>query len=218
MSAGLCQLAAEWRGEIPPGGLPGERKIDGFRALWVRDIAGRNGLWTRNGHPIEGVAHIAHRLEQMERAAGESLFLDGEFQVDGTLAATKDWCERGWRCGDEAGVLHLFDCMTLAEWRAGGTDRPWYERKARLVELGHVLSAEVWEWRPGSHGRDDPHCVRIVPDEWVFDVEHLRSEAERVWATGGEGIMLKSPDAPYRRTRSAAWQKVKHRAQFKLAA
>lgn len=205
----LCQLAADWRGDLPPGGLPAEEKRDGWRALWLRDITGKPGLWSRNGMPLEGTAHIAWRLSQLEQAAGEPMMFDGEFQVGGTLAATKVWCERGWRCGDEAGVLHLFDCLTLAEWRAGGTDRPWHERKARLVELGAVLSAEVWEWRAGSHGRDDPDCVRIVPDEWVFDAGDVLAEANRVWACGGEGLVLKDPMGGYQRSRTSAWLKVK---------
>lgn len=205
----LCQLAGDWRGDLPPSGLPAEAKIDGWRALWVRDIREKPGLWTRNGHPIEGIGHIAWRLAQLEQAAGGPMMFDGEFQVAETLAATKHWCEAGWRSGDEAGVLHLFDCLTLAEWREGGSDRPWYQRKARLVELAAVLSAEVWDWRPGSRGRDDPHCVRVIPDTWVFDAQDVVSEANRVWACGGEGIVLKDPEAPYRRTRSGAWLKVK---------
>ena len=213
----LCALAGDWKGDLPPEGLPGEQKIDGFRALWIRDIIGKPGLWTRNGHPIEGIGHIAWRLAQLEQAAGEPMMFDGEFQVAETLATTKQWCEAGWRCGEEAGVLHLFDVMTLAEWRAGGTDRPWYERKARLIDLAGAV-VDDWDWRPGSRGRDDPDCVRVVPDTWIFDAEHLRVEAERVWACGGEGLMLKDPMGGYRRKRSDAWQKVKHRAQFRRAA
>ena len=46
----------------------------------------------------------------MEEVAGEPLFFDAEFQVDGTLLATKAWCERGHKLGGSAG--------TLSPWRA----------------------------------------------------------------------------------------------------
>ncbi len=214
---GLCQLAAEWRGDLPPDGLMCETKHDGWRALWLPDIAGRWGLWTRNGHPIEGAAHIAHRLAQMNRLADEPLMIDAEYQVDGTLAATKAWCEAGWKRGGEAGVLHLFDCITVAEWRAGGSDMPLYQRKARLEAVFNAAAADEalsWEWRPNSRGRDDPHCVRLVPDEWVCDADDVRDAANRVWTAGGEGVMLKDPMGPYQRKRSPTWQKVKSVAQF----
>ncbi len=31
---GLCQLAGDWRGDLAPGGLSAEVKVDGWRALW----------------------------------------------------------------------------------------------------------------------------------------------------------------------------------------
>lgn len=214
----LCMLSGDWRGDLPPDGLMGEVKHDGWRALWLPDITGRWGLWTRNGHPIEGIAHIAHRLAQMELIADEPMMFDAEFQVAGTLAATKHWCESGWRRGGESGVLRLFDAITVAEWRAGGSDVPLYQRKARLAALFDAAAADEalsWEWRPGSRGADDPECVRLVPDEWVNDADDVRDAANRVWAAGGEGLMLKDPMAPYRRKRSDAWQKVKRENQHK---
>lgn len=124
----LCQLASGWKGPLPDGGALVEQKIDGFRALYFRGHDGQPKLWTRGGHRIEGVTHILHRLGQIEQSVGQALFIDGEFQVDGTLDATKRWCERGWKVGGEAGQFFAFDCMPEAEWRAGGTDRPVVER------------------------------------------------------------------------------------------
>lgn len=217
--AQLCQLAGEYRGTVPDGGLMFEQKIDGWRALWLRDHRGVPGLWTRNGHPIGGTGHIAWHLAQIEREAGEALVFDGEFQVEGTLAATKTWAETGWKRGGEAGELFLFDCVTLAEWRAGGSERPLVDRKARLVELAQAARGDGWEWRPGSHGRDDGACpVSVLPDGWAFDPADVEREARRVWAAGGEGLMLKDPSAPYRRNRNGHWLKVKQGQRWLLAA
>ncbi|MGQ3005101.1 MAG: ATP-dependent DNA ligase [Blastomonas fulva] len=214
MTAELFQLAGRYVGQdIPAGGMMCEQKIDGFRAGYFRGRAGKPGLWTRGGQPIEGSGHILHELAILEAVAGCSLFLDGEFVVDGSLAGTKAWCERGWRAGGEAGTFHLFDCLTDTEWRAGGTDRPLYQRKAWLAELraaapDHPLS---WEFRPRSHGREpEGAIVEIMADDWVTDRADIEALANRVWMAGGEGLMLKDAEAPYRRGRSDAWLKVKH--------
>lgn len=213
MAESLCQLANDWRGEVPSGGFIAEEKRDGWRGLWLTGIDGKARLFTRNGHPIEGAGHIAYRLGLMERAAGEPLFIDGEYQVDGSLAATKAWCEGGWRRGGEAGMLHLFDCLTMAEWRAGGTDMPQYARKARLQALARAVDDDeglAWEWRAGSRGDDAwrTSCP-ILPDEWVCDAGDVLNAVRRVWSAEGEGIVLKDVEAPYRRTRNTAWLKVK---------
>lgn len=204
----LCALATDWRGDMPRDGCIAQVKVDGWRALWFRGRDGVSRLWSRNGMPLEGVDHITHRLRQMEREAGEAMFFDAEFQVDGTLAATKHWCETGWKRGGNAGKLFLFDCMTFKEWQRGGTDRPLYQRRATLEALLGA-TGEDWDWRPGSRGADDPTAIQTVPETWVFDVAHVMSEVSRVWATGGEGIMLKDPMAGYQRKRSSAWLKVK---------
>jgi ATP-dependent DNA ligase len=178
-----------------------------------RGIDGLNRLWSRNGLPIEGAGHIGYYLDQMEKAAGEPWVFDGEFVVDGTLAASKAWFERGWRTGGEAGTLHLFDGLPYREWREGGTETPLYARKARLAELMQAVDADPilsWEYRPGSSGDESwKTAVRLVEDEWAFDRQDVLALANRVWAEGGEGVMCKDALAPYVRKRSSAWLKVK---------
>jgi ATP-dependent DNA ligase len=147
----------------------------------------------------------------MERAAGYPLFIDGEFQVDGTLAATKAWFESGWKSGDEAGQLFAFDCMPLSDWEAGRSDVPWYERKKLLADLlaaSYVLPDD-WEWREGRRGDEPATPISVIPDQWLETATDVRDEAERVWARNGEGLMLKNPMAPYVRARSNEWLKVK---------
>ena len=207
----LCQLASVWRGDMPEHGCIAEEKIDGWRAIYIRDHTGQPALFTRNGHPIEGVGHILHRLGQIEEAVGEALFIDGEFQVDGTLAATKAWCEREWKCGGEAGRFFAFDCMPLKEWQRGGTYRPLVERKAILESLSRQSQGDDWTWRQGSRGRDadTPPALVVLPDLWCADAADVRAEARRVWSRDGEGLMLKRDDSPYRRNRNDAWLKVK---------
>lgn len=209
----ICQLASAWDFQtLPCGGMLAEEKIDGFRAVYLRDWRGVPRLFTRGGQPIEGVGHILHRLDIMERCAGEPMVFDGEFQVDGCLSATKAWCERGWKGGGEAGTLHLFDCMPAADWKAGGSTEPHYRRRQRLEQLmaaadAHPLS---WEWRPRSRGKEPSGpAVVMVEGHWVGDVADVMDAARRIWSAGGEGLMLKDAESPYLRGRQPFWRKVK---------
>ncbi len=212
----LCQLASDFRGDMPSDGMLFQEKRDGWRALLLRDWKGRPGLFTRNGMQIEGVGHILYRLAEIERAAGEPVVFDGEFQVDGTLAATKAWCERGWKAGEEDGQLFLFDALPLSAWEQGGDDMPLVDRLKRLRGWLDAAEADEWTWRPGSRGRDEalPPVV-MLEDGWAFDEADVLAEARRVWAAGGEGLMLKHALEPYRRNRNAAWQKAKRENMHK---
>jgi ATP-dependent DNA ligase len=180
----LCQLAGEFRGDLPSGGLAFERKFDGFRALFFRGFDGKPRLWTRNGHRIEGAEHIVHRCGLFERMAGQPLFIDGEFVVDGSLEATKRWCESGWRRGGEAGLFYAFDIVPVVNWVTGSWEKPWVERKAWLAKLARQVETDAalaWEWRPGSRGRDDAESpVIIVEDAWAFDRRDVLHEARSV--------------------------------------
>lgn len=208
----IVHLAGTWNFRtIAPGGCMAEQKVDGWRAACILDRSGRPVLMTRNGVPIEGAGHILHRLALIEKAYGCPLMFDGEFQVGGTLSATKAWCERGWKAGGEAGVYYLFDAVPLDEWASGGTDTPLYRRKDLLARAIEAVDADgvSWEWRERSYGRDDPHCVRLLPDEWVSDAPEAMAFANRMWAQGLEGAMLKDAEAGYKRKRTKAWLKVK---------
>lgn len=207
----LCQLASDWHGTLPAEGLSAEVKIDGWRCAYFRGADGQPRLWSRNGLPLEGAAHVFARLQRMEAAAGAPMVFDGEIQVGGTLDATKRWFESGWKLGGAAGVFHAFDCLPFAEWKRGGTDQPLYQRKARLRELWSATeeAGDGWTWSEGSKGAEAAPAVVLIADSWVVDAAHVLDEARRVWAGGGEGLMLKDAEGGYRRNRSGSWLKVK---------
>ena len=184
----LCTLATRWDGDVPEGGLIVQEKIDGWRALWID-----GELVTRGGMPIEGVNHIADELRMIERACGERMFLDGEFQVGGTLAATKAHCERGWRGGD-AGHLYLFDALPREEWRRDACAAPLSARLARLAAAVASL--------PLRH-------VSVLPWALRGSAQAVLDDATAVWARNGEGLVVKLPSSVYRRSRAREWGKVK---------
>lgn len=226
MTDNLCALIPDWRGDLPPGGALASEKKDGWRMLYLRGVDAVPRLYSRNGIPLRGAEHIHARLQAMERHAGEPLFVDGEWQVAGTLAATKAWAERGWKAGGNAGHFHAFDLLTQAEWRAGGSSRPYWQRKAWLEELAAATAPipaaayegatpACWEWPAGSKGRIEPDPLSVLPDRWVLDADEALAYACEVWAAGGEGVVVRDPESPYQRRRSPAWQKIKQENRSK---
>ncbi len=210
--AELCMLAGRWSGVMPDeAGALVERKYDGFRCLFFRGLDGQPGLWTRGGMPLKGVSHILSRLLEVEAAMGAPHMIDGELVVDGTLAATKAHYERGWRLGD-AGVFHAFDAVPLSDWELGRCDTPLHARKSALARAIAATAPDptAWEWRPGTRGAGhgvDP--VELVADTVAFTAADAEAEAQRAWAAGHEGVMIKQAEAPYIRSRSDAWMKLK---------
>lgn len=218
MTDQLCQLASDYRGTLPDEGMAFEEKKNGLRAMFFRGHDGEPRLWSRNGYRIEGTAHIVHKLKQFERAAGQPLFLDGEFIVGDSLAETKAWFEAGWKYGGEAGHFYAFDAVPYVNWIRGGWEKPWTYRKAWLVKLAEQADdpSLSWEWAEGSRGRwEASNPVTVLEDGWCFTPADVVNETRRVWTRSGEGIMLKSADAPYQRKRTDAWLKVKAENQHK---
>jgi len=218
----LCQLLGTYRGIFPSDGQwVAQQKMDGFRCLYFAGIDGVKRLWSRNGMPLSGVDHILARCRAMEDAAGESLFIDGELQVDGTLLATKAWCERGHKLGGSAGTLFAFDCLTQAEWKAGGSDMPWLDRQKRLhslVDATATLPRDT-RWFRATDGQPVPEdYLQALPGELVESHEGVVRAAEEIWAAGGEGCVIKRWDSPYRRNRTDSWLKVKATQRWRLAA
>ncbi len=208
---GLFQLAGRWDGAMPEGGALAELKHDGFRCGFFPGLDRQPGLWTRNGMSMPGASHILTRLLEIEAAMGGHWMIDGEFVVDGTLAATKAHYDRGWRLGD-AGIFHAFDAVPLVDWQCGYCEIPLFERKAALARAIEATApdASTWEWREGSHGAMhgvDP--VEFVTDLWLLDAADVEAEARRVWALEHEGLVIKRANAPYVRARSNDWRKVK---------
>lgn len=213
----LFMLFRHWnKRDVPDAGFMVEQKMDGWRAGYWRGRDGIARLWTKGGHEIHGVGHITHKLAVIERLAGEPVFFDGEYVVDGTLAATKAWCEAGHKLGGENGTLYLFDCMPESDWRAGGCDVPLIERKARLQALQDAADAEIalsWEWRAGTRGKEPCTPTVVLTHDWTMAARGVMLLAERVWARSGEGLVVKDPQSVYRRGRGDGFWKVKRNGE-----
>ncbi len=170
--ANLCMLVTHWKGAIPAGGLICQEKIDGIRALW---IDGR--LVTREGNEIGGADHIAAELRAIETAFGRPMFLDGEFQVDGTLKATMRHFLQCGRYGP-AGRLFLFDALPMTEWRSDTSGEALWARLDALTKVMAPISTEH---------------VSVLTFHHCATAAEVTALAESVWARNGEGLVAKAP-------------------------
>jgi ATP-dependent DNA ligase len=186
----LCQLVVDWTGRMPEGGAIVEPKLDGIRMLWID-----GDLVTRDGAAIRGAAHIAARLRQLERQECVPMFFDGEWIVDGSYDATLAHYAAGGANGD-AGHFYVFDALPMRVWR--GED-PGLALKDRRPRVERLVSGEE-SHQPGVHA---------MPWSWCATAAEIEDKARALIAGGAEGVVVKSPLATYRRTRTGEWQRIK---------
>ncbi|MBX3526117.1 MAG: DNA ligase D [Rhodoblastus sp.] len=174
--------------ETPPEGADWlyEMKYDGYRLQLA--VAGNDArLYTRSGldwsHKFSAIAADALRLKcRSALIDGEAIVMDkhGVSDFPGLVAALEEG-----RAADI--VLMAFDLLAL-----DGKDlrkRPLVERKTLLAKL---LKSPAPNIRFAAHMEEN--------GKQVFD---------HAVAAGGEGVIAKRRDAPYRSGRSDAWLKIK---------
>jgi len=179
-------------GEAPQGAdWLHETKFDGYRCLVS---LGRDGarFFTRSG------LDWTEKFRDLEPACAaiscRNALIDGEVMAAGAAQASAFSALQ--KVLKEGGALsyYAFDLLEL-----DGTDltaRPLTDRKAALEAL---LEAAGTEAKPGGPGL---HYSEHVTG-------HGAEVFKQVCAGGGEGIISKKADAPYRGARSRGWQKVK---------
>ncbi|WNI19651.1 non-homologous end-joining DNA ligase [Actinacidiphila sp. ITFR-21] len=168
-----------------------ERKLDGVRALAVRDGAGAR-LLSRTGRVMDGTyPEVVAALAAQEC---------GDFVADGEIVALRDGRTdfsllqqrmgltdpRAVRASPVAVFYYVFDLLVLDGWNTGGL--PQRTRKALLR---------------GALGFHGP--LRSTPHRNHVDGDLLADACDRGW----EGLIAKRADAPYQARRSADWLKLK---------
>ncbi len=167
-----------------------ELKFDGYRAL-VAIGAGGTRLLTRNGH--DWTDRFAGLLPAFEALPCDTALIDGEVVagagLQGFAALQKAIAAGGPFQYQAFDLLHL-DGEPLA-------DLPLTERRTMLEGL---FSG----------------CVPLGPLQLSPVIRGDPAEAlDRICGLGGEGLISKLMDAPYRGGRSGVWRKIKcgHRAE-----
>ncbi len=186
---------ATLRDDVPEGGdWWYEPKHDGYRAL-VSLGAGGARIFTRNGH--DWTEKFGALSVYLSKLPCKSALLDGEI-VSGLGAESFGELQRALKGGGPL-TFYAFDLLHL-----DGRDlktRPLKERRKKL----EALFADVPRLAP----------LRLSPVIKTDGVRVLQTLCE----AGGEGIICKRADAPYRGRRTAGWIKMKcgARAEFLIA-
>ena len=192
-----CMLAHD--GAKHPKKITGEcmveYKYDGVRVIAIVQN-GSATLHSRNGKILANFPHIEEALSKPEF---EGLVFDGEVMSEDFQSLMKQ-VHRKEGAQTEDAYLAVFDMLTLAEFKAGGTTKNAEVRRARLIELDHA------NLLPNSIRIVDAYSVNFDTDEGKAEFDKLNKTA---LAEGYEGLMIKPIDQGYKCKRSHAWLKVK---------
>lgn len=192
-----CMLAHD--GAKHPKKITGEcmveYKYDGVRVIAIVQN-GSATLHSRNGKLLSNFPHIEEALSKTEF---EGLVFDGEVMSEDFQSLMKQ-VHRKEGAQTEDAYLAVFDMLTLAEFKAGGTSKTAEVRRGRLIELDHA------NLLPNSIRIVDAYSVNFDTDEGKAEFDKLNKTA---LAEGYEGLMIKPIDQGYKCKRSHAWLKVK---------
>ena len=197
-----CQLAhdsANHEGKVT-GKKYIEVKLDGVRVITIVQPNGRVDMYSRNGKELANFPHIAEQISKVAGQFAEPTVLDGEVMSSSFQDLMKQVHRKSDVQSNDA-VLHLFDILTLEEFKAGKS----------LVNQ-EKRSETVYKWHKAN--KDVLPNVAVVGHELVdlgTDEGQKRYREINAHAIEGgyEGIMLKDPDAPYECKRSVSWLKLK---------
>lgn len=197
-----CQLAHD--GANHESKVAGEKlievKLDGVRVITVVYPDGKVDQYSRNGKELVNFDHIKQQLSKHAVFFKEAMVLDGEVMS----ASFQDLMKQVHRKSDvSAGdaVLHLFDIISLREFREG---------KGEHRQIDRSFTLKAWY----EHIKDHMPNVAIVGQELV-DLREPEGQArfaeinKQAVAGGYEGIMIKDPSAVYECKRTTSWLKQK---------
>ena len=198
-------------------------KLDGIRRILVKE----NGVcrcYSRSGHEDTGLVEI---IEDAKYLPNNTVY-DGELLAAGTfkdcIAQRQATNSIANSKGTKTGLtFNVFDMIPLDEFRAGiSTDKAL----VRKVTLGatlmdesiQILEPEKWAVLIQAFGiHHELKAIRPVPIlglvKSMSDVEPI---VNKIWARGGEGVMLNSSIGKYEIKRSKELLKVKHTEEHTL--
>jgi DNA ligase-1 len=185
-----------------------EVKLDGVRVITIVYPSGQVDQYSRNGKELVNFEHIKKQLSKHSVFFNEPMVLDGEVMSASFQDLMKQVHRKDNVTANDA-VLHLFDILTLEEFRAG-------VGKHKQVDRSHSLN--LWF----NQLKDHMPNVAVVGAEMVdlsTDTGAVRfAEINASAVAGGyEGIMIKDPGAVYECKRTVSWLKQKPYIEVSLS-
>lgn len=198
-------------------------KLDGIRRILVKE----NGVcrcYSRSGHEDTGLIEI---VEDAKYLPNNTVY-DGELLAAGTfkdcIAQRQATNSIANSKGTKTGLtFNVFDMVPLDEFRTGiSTDKAL----VRKITLGatlmdesiQILEPEKWAVLIQAFGiHQELKAIRPVPIlGLVKNMSDVEPIVNKIWARGGEGVMLNSTVGKYEIKRSKELLKVKHTEEHVL--
>lgn len=192
-SPALCDT---WEGERFSKPYYAEPKLDGFRAITIKD-RGDVMLVSREQKPYYNTEAI---LSVIKNFPLDNIVIDGEGWAG-------DWSTTAHIMRSQSGIsaterdklkLHCFDLLQLDEWN---TQTSRYSLRKRKEAL------KLYVENANKHSGDQR--LVLVSDIMVQTPDEIQTEMARNVELGWEGIVMKDPDAVYSFDRDASWLKFK---------
>ena len=171
-----------------------EPKLDGVRVVAICDVdRDEVTLMSRNGKELTNFPHINQQFDDMLDQLSESMVFDGEIMSENFQVLMREIHRKDGAKTEDA-VLNLFDCLTLKQFKTGGSKTPIVERK-KILE-GFKLG-------------DNMQRVEYVECDLTEDRDRFLDYNKLCVDKGYEGIMVKPVEGHYECKRSTLWLKVK---------
>lgn len=198
-------------------------KLDGIRRILVKE----NGVcrfYSRSGHEDTGLVEIMEEAKYLpdNKVYDGELLAAGEFkdciaqrQATNSIANSK---------GMKTGLtFNIFDMVDIYDFYKGKSTDSALSRKKLLGatlmdESIQLLDDDNWVMQIAAFGiHRDLKFIKAVPILGVVNsIDEAEPIVEKIWAHGGEGIMLNTATGLYEIKRSKSLLKVKHTEEHVL--
>lgn len=197
-------------------------KLDGIRRVLIKE----NGVcrfYSRSGHEDTGLVQIAADAKHLP----DNFVYDGELLAIGNFKDCIAQRQATNSIANSKGVktgltFNVFDMLPVEDFYAGACLDTAMNRKLRLgatlMDENIQMLDERWVQLISAYGiYEDLQYIRPVPIlGLVRSLDEVTPIVEKIWARGGEGVMLNTACGPYEVRRSKHLLKVKHTEEHVL--
>ena len=167
--------------KLPKGVLMVSEKIDGVFAIGVlqdREVH----IYSRTGKPYVSLEHLKPDLWAVAKATETDVILF-EARADGVpQSTTSGWCRDTKKQHYEVDA-YVHDCLTMDEFCGDCVSDSYEERYKRLTKCQDLFTGS-------GH-------VFLLPNFYHDTWQSIDKMVQQIWAQGGEGVVIRVPEAPY---------------------
>jgi len=193
-------------------------KLDGARRILIKS-GGAISMYTRSGHPDEGLVDIEHEAG----ALPDNMVYDGELLAIGEFKDSIAHRQATNSIANSSGLRHgltfnVFDMLPVDEFFDGKSTEKAFDRKVRLAAtLGDIDGLEVLVKDEASRfyaafciGADFDYIKPVPVLGLVYNIDEVTPIVEPIWKRDYEGVMLNTTNGLYEIKRSKELIKIKH--------